>query len=130
MVGGETLDISAEQLDVNINQGTATLKGNVRAIMGDLRVECPKVEMRYDEAPQVRWARCTGGVRASLKGIEATSSVMVLDTAARNIRLSGAVRLSRGRGWVQAENASIDIATQHVTLHEVKGSIPVEPPAR
>ncbi|HEY3234441.1 MAG TPA: LptA/OstA family protein [Polyangiaceae bacterium] len=129
-VGGETLDISADELDVNIALGTAVLNGNVRAKMGDLKVECPKVEIRYDQAPQVRWARCSGGVRATLKGIDATASVVVLDVASRNVKLQGGVRLTRGRGWVEAEHASIDINTRHVTLRDVKGSIPVEPPSR
>lgn len=129
-IGGESLDVQANKLDVDIEKGTAVLDGDVTIAMGDLRVQCPKVELRYDQAPQVRWARGSGGVTASLNGITATASEVVVDTAQRVVRLAGGVRLTRGRGWVEAERASIDIGTRKVTLTEVKGSIPVEPPKR
>ncbi len=130
VVAGETLDLKADQLDVDIEKGTAVLTGNVVATMGELRIACPKVDIRYDEAPKVRWARCSGGVRAGIKGIDASANVVELDVARRRVQLSGGVRISRGKGWVQAERASIDVATMKVSLHEVQGSIPVEPPAR
>ena len=129
-VGGEALDIQADELKVDIDKGEATLLGNVHAKLGELTVVCPKVEMRYDEAPKVKWARGSGGVEARLKGIVATASVVQVDVAARRVDLSGGVRMTRGKGGVQAGKASIDIATQKVTLHEVKGSIPVEPRPR
>jgi hypothetical protein len=44
--------------------------------------------------------------------------------------LTGNVRVARGRGWVTAERATLDMASGKVTLHAVKGEIPVEPPAR
>jgi hypothetical protein len=106
------------------------LEGSVRAKMGELEVLCPKVDIRYDEAPKVRWARGSGGIKARMKGIEAAASSVEVDVARRTVKLGGGVRLSRGRGWVQADTASIDLSTRKVTLHDVKGSIPVEPPAR
>jgi lipopolysaccharide export system protein LptA len=129
-VGGEALDIKADTLNVDIDKGEATLLGNVRATLGELTVLCPKVEIRYDEAPQVRWARGSGGVEARLKGIVAQAAVVQVDVAERRVDLSGGVRLTRGKGWVEAGKASIDIATHKVTLQDVKGSIPVQPPAR
>jgi lipopolysaccharide export system protein LptA len=130
VVEGETLDIKAEKLDVDIDKGTAVLEGKVEARMGDLQVFCPKVEIKYDGAPRVQWAKGSGGVRAKVKGIDATASSVVVDLSKREVRLSGSVRLSRGKGWVEAGKARIDLSTRKVTLEEVKGSIPVEPPAR
>lgn len=129
-IGGQTLDVKADMLDVDINRGRATLEGNVHATLGELTVVCPKVEMTYDEAPQVRWARGTGGVEARVQGIVARAAVVEVDVPKRKVDLSGGVRLTRGKGWVEADRASIDIATYRVSLHEVKGSIPVKPPAR
>lgn len=129
-IGGQTLDIKADTLDVDINKGRATLEGNVHATLGELTVVCPKVEMTYDEAPQVRWARGTGGVEARVQGIVARAAVVEVDVAKQKVDLSGGVRLTRGKGWVEAERASIDIPTYRVTLHEVTGSIPVKPPPR
>jgi lipopolysaccharide transport protein LptA len=130
VVGGESLDLKADRLHVDVQKGTALLEGNVAVQMGELAVSCPKVDIRYDEAPQVRWARGSGGVTAQIKGITATANVMALDVAERTVQLSGNVRLSRGRGWVEADRATIDINTRKVNLHDVKGSIPVQPPAR
>jgi lipopolysaccharide export system protein LptA len=130
VVEGEKLDVRADKLDVDIDQGTATLEGNVEATMGDLSVKCPKVEIRYDKAPRVRWAKGSGGVQARVKGIDATASTVVVDLAKREVNLSGGVRLSRGKGWVEAGKATISLSTRKVTLQDVKGSIPVQPPAR
>ena len=129
-IGGQTLDVKADTLDVDINKGRATLQGDVHATLGELTVVCPKVEMAYDEAPQVRWARGTGGVEARVQGIVARAAVVEVDVPKRKVELSGGVRLTRGKGWVEAERATIDIATYRVSLHEVKGSIPVKPPPR
>ncbi|MFO0566838.1 MAG: LptA/OstA family protein [Polyangiaceae bacterium] len=130
VVEGEKLDVKAEKLDVDIEKGTALLEGNVEAKLGELTVTCPKVEIRYDQAPRVRWAKGSGGVRARVKGIDATASSVVVDLAKREVTLSGGVRLARGKGWIEAGKATIDLSTKKVTLQEVKGSIPVEPPAR
>ena len=130
VVAGEALDVTAERLHVNVDQGTAVLKGKVHARLGELEVHCPKVEIRYDEAPKVRWARGTGGVVATVRGIEARAKVFEVDVAKRKVKLAGGVHLTRGRGWVKAEFATINLATRKVSLQQVKGSIPVEPPRR
>ncbi len=130
VVAGETLDVKADQLDVDVGAGTALLEGNVRASLGDLDVSCPKVEIRYDEAPRVKWVRGSGGVRASLKGIVARASSVELLVSERRAVLKGGVRLTRDKGWVEAESAEIHLDTRKVTLRGVKGSIPVETPER
>lgn len=130
VVHGETLDVKADELKVDIEHSRAMLSGNVQAQMGDLLVQCPEVEIRYDEAPQVRWARGTGGVRAELLGIVAKAESVEVDVKKRQVHLSGGVSLTKGSGWVTAQRANIDIATRKVTLQKVEGSIPVKPPAR
>lgn len=130
VVEGQSLDVRADRLDVDIAKGTATLQGNVRAVLGDLEVECGKIDVRYDEAPVVRYARGSDAVTVRLKGIEAKATTLEVDVARRSVRLQGGVKVSRGRGWVTAEAAQIDLATRHVTLDSVKGSIPVQAPSR
>lgn len=130
VIAGEVLDVSAQRLDVNVDNGTAQLEGDVHARFGELDVNCSKVEIRYDESPRVKWARGVGGVRARLKGIEATAASVTVDVPGRSVELNGGVRLSRGKGWVTADVATIDLATRKVSLRTVKGSIPVQPPAR
>jgi len=130
VVAGEALDVTADRLNVDVDKGTAVLEGAVHARLGELEVRCPRVEIRYDEAPKVRWARGTGGVNASVRGIEARAEVVEVDVGSRQVNLSGGVHLKRGRGWVHAERATIDLATRKVSLSDVKGSIPVESPRR
>jgi lipopolysaccharide export system protein LptA len=127
VVEGEALDVSADHVEVDVERGTALLQGNVSTRLGELEVHCPSVEIRYDRSPRVSFARGTGGVSARLKGIDATASVVEFDAASRTVALHGSVRLSRGRGWVTAEHATVDIASGKVSLQEVKGSIPVDP---
>ena len=38
------------------------------------------------------------------------------------------MRLTRGQGWLNADKATIEIATAKVTLKDVKGSLPVALP--
>ncbi len=129
-IAGEVLDIAAKKLQVDVERGTALLEGDVKAVLGELTVTAPKVQIRYDEAPRVKWARAYGGVQATVKGIRANAAQVEVNLAERRVDLSGGVRLSRGKGWVKAERASIDLGTHKVTLHGVEGSIPVKPPKR
>ncbi len=130
VVGGESLDVKAERLDIDINGGTALLEGKVKATLGGLTVWCPKVELTYDKAPSVKWAKGSGGVTAKMKGITAKASTVEVDVTKRQVKLQGGVRLSRGKGWIRAGSATIDMKTKKVSLRDVKGSIPVEPPKR
>jgi lipopolysaccharide export system protein LptA len=130
VIGGEVLDVMAEKLEIDVDRGTATMNGKVRARLGELQVECPKVEIRYDSAPNVRFARGTGGVRAVFRDIIAKAEKVDVDVTKRQLALSGGVQLTRGRGWVRADRALIDLTTHKVSFQEVTGSIPVEPPAR
>jgi lipopolysaccharide transport protein LptA len=125
VIDGEALDVSADHFDIDVERGTAILQGNVVARVGELEVRCPAVELTYDDSPRVKWARAKGGVTARFKGVDATSTVAELDAKARTVTLSGGVRLSRGRGWITAQQATVDIATGKVSLQEVKGMIPV-----
>jgi lipopolysaccharide export system protein LptA len=129
-IDGASFDMSADQVDLDVEHGTALLQGNVAAKLGELEVRCPTVELRYDRSPRVSYAKGSGGVVAKLHGIDATAALIEFDAAARTVSLSGAVRLSRGKGWVTAEHATVDIATNKVTLQEVKGSIPLDPSRR
>jgi lipopolysaccharide export system protein LptA len=130
VVDGQTLDVRADKLDVDIAKGTAVLAGKVRATLGDLEVECGRIDVRYDEAPVVRYARGSQDVTLRLKGIEARADTLEVDVTRRSVRLQGGVRMSRGKGWVTADAAQIDLNTRLVTLDSVKGSIPVQTPPR
>ncbi|MFC1641441.1 LptA/OstA family protein [Myxococcota bacterium] len=129
-IQGDALDIAAERMELNVEEGTALLTGKVQATLGELKVQCPQVELRYDATPNIRWARASQGVRAVFKGIVAEANAVETDIVQRRITFLGGVRLSRGRGWVRAERAMIDLSTQKVTLEQANGSIPVDSSGR
>jgi lipopolysaccharide export system protein LptA len=129
-IGGEVLDVSAKQLDVDLTKGVALLDGEVHVKLGELDVTCDRVDIRYDDAPIVRWARGSGNVRASMRGVVATAQSLEVEIPERRVRLVGDVKISRGKGWVQAEHASIDLPTGRITLDEIRGSIPIEAKSR
>lgn len=127
-LGGEALDVSADELEVDVHAGTALLTGNVTLAKGGLKVACPKLEVRYDDAPRVTWAKGSGGVKADVKGVHAEAPEVELDLGKHLLDLRGGVRLARGQGWLEAEKATIEIGSGKVTLKDVKGSIPVGAP--
>jgi lipopolysaccharide export system protein LptA len=129
-VGGDTVLVQADSLDVDVSAGTAVLTGNVTLGKGDLHVSCPRIDLRFDTTPHVSWARGSGGVSADVRGVHAEAPEVEVDLSRQVLDLRGGVRLTRGQGWLQADHASIEIPTAHVTLTQVKGSIPVPPRPR
>src|SRR5262245_13233751 len=124
-VGGEALDLSADNLDIDVEGKTAVLNGNVKVAKGAMTVSCPRVEVRFDHVPHVTWVKGSGGVVADVKGVRAEAPDVELDLSKQTLDLRGGVRLTRGGGWLTAERATIHIATAKVSMSDVKGSITV-----
>lgn len=121
------LAVQADRLEVNLLAGEAVLTGNVTLSKGDLKVACPRIDLKFDTTPHVIWARGSGGVTADVRGVHAEGPEAELDLPKQVLDLRGGVRLARGQGWLQAEQARIEIGTGKVTASQVKGSIPVPP---
>ena len=126
-VGGESVNVQAEKLDLDIMAGEAVLTGKVVLQKGDLTVLCPRVELRFDHSPHVTWVRGSGGVSADVRGVHAEAPTVELDMSKQILDLRGGVKLTRGQGWLTADTARIDVGTGKVSLSQVKGSIPVPP---
>lgn len=124
-VGGDTVLLQADRLDIDVLSGEATLNGKVTLTKGDLVVNCPRIDLRFDHTPHVTWARGSGGVTADVRGVHAEAPSAELDLIRQVIDLRGGVKLSRGQGWLTADSARIDLPTAKVALTQVKGSIPV-----
>jgi lipopolysaccharide export system protein LptA len=126
LLGGDTnVSVQADQLDIDILAGQATLTGKVTLSKGDLMVSCPRIDLKFDQTPHVTWAKGSGGVTADVRGVHAEAPSVELDLIKQVLDLRGGVRLSRGQGWLTADSARIDIPTAKVSLTQVKGSIPV-----
>jgi lipopolysaccharide export system protein LptA len=125
--GGDALSLQADQLDIDVSAGDAVLTGNVTLAKGDLKVACPRIELKFDTTPHVKWAKGSGGVSADVRGVHAEAPEVELDLAKQVLELRGGVRLTRGQGWLQADKATINIDSAKVTMSQVKGSVPVPP---
>jgi lipopolysaccharide export system protein LptA len=126
ILGGDAnVSVQADRLDIDILAGEATLTGKVTLSKGDLAVNCPRIDLRFDHTPHVTWARGSGGVTADVRGVHAEAPSVELDLTKQVLDLRGGVKLSRGQGWLTADSARIDIPTAKVSLTQVKGSIPV-----
>lgn len=122
------LGVQADQLEVDVAAGTAVLTGKVVLSKGDMTVRCPRFDLKFDASPHVRWAKGSGGVVAEVRGVHGEAPEVELDMVKQVLEMRGGVKLSRGQGWIQAERATIDLATARVTATQVKGSIPVPKP--
>jgi lipopolysaccharide export system protein LptA len=124
-VGAEPVKLQADQLDIDILAGEAILTGKVTLTKGDLVVNCPRIELRFEHAPKLTWARGSGGVTADVRGVHAEAPSVELDLTKQVLDLRGGVKLTRGQGWLTADSARIEIGTAKVSLTQVKGAIPV-----
>ena len=124
-VGEGDVTVQAEKLEVDVGAGNAILEGKVVLTKGDIAVRCPRVELKFDSAPHLVWAKGSGGVSADVRGVHGEAPAVELDLVKHTAELRGGVRLSRGQGWIKAEKATIDLRTAKVTATQVKGSIPV-----
>jgi lipopolysaccharide export system protein LptA len=128
----DPLTMSADKLDLDVEARTAKLTGHVKLARGAMTLRCERVDARYDEKhdkPRVSWVKGTGGVVAEIKGVKAEAPEVEIDLVARSMALRGGVKITHGEGFLQAERASIDIATGRVSMTDVKGSIPIPKPA-
>jgi len=124
-VDGDPVSVEADRMDIDLKAGRTVLHGQVRIRRGDLSVQCDRVEAEYDDAPAIRWAKATGNVRASYRGLEAKAAEAELVLDRRVLTLRHGVRLRRGGAWMQAKEAAVDLKTNRVTLQKVRGRIPI-----
>lgn len=127
-VGKGDVGVQADKLEVDVAAGTAVLTGQVVLSKGDMTVKCPRFDLKFDATPHVRWAKGSGGVVADVRGVHGEAPEVELDMVKQILEMRGGVKLSRGQGWIQAERATIELATARVTATQVKGSVPVPKP--
>lgn len=127
-VGKGDVGVQADKLEVDVAAGTAVLTGQVVLSKGDMTVKCPRFDLKFDTTPHVRWAKGSGGVVADVRGVHGEAPEVELDMVKQILEMRGGVKLSRGQGWIQAERATIELATARVTATQVKGSVPVPKP--
>lgn len=127
-VGKGDVSVQADKLEVDVATGSAILTGQVVLSKGDMTVKCPRVDLKFDTSPHLNFAKGSGGVVADVRGVHGEAPEVELDLKKQVLELRGGVKLSRGQGWIEANKATIELATGKVTATQVKGSIPVPKP--
>ncbi len=127
-VGKGDVGVQADKLEIDVAAGSAVLTGKVVLTKGDMTVQCPRVDLKFDASPHLKSAKGSGGVVADVRGVHGEAPEVELDMAKQVLEMRGGVKLSRGQGWIQADKATIELATARVTATQVKGSIPVPKP--
>lgn len=127
--GGEPVTVTAERLDADLAGKTVALTGNVTLRRGELSLRAARVDARLRDAGQVSWAKAQGGVRLEHKGSHAEADEVEIDLADRRVELRGHVVVGRGATRVEAERATLDLATSKLSLSNVRGTLAPPPSA-
>ncbi|MGE0327495.1 MAG: LptA/OstA family protein [Polyangiaceae bacterium] len=125
-IDGKVLELKADSLDLDLEAGTATLQGHVRAELGKLKLRAERVELEYDDAPKVRRVRAIGGVNALYDGARVKASRLEVDVVKNEAELLGGVEVRRGGSQLRAAKARIDLKTKKLKLEQVSGSFAVD----
>lgn len=128
-VAGDPVAVTADKLEADLSSKNAVLLGNVTLRRGDVVMRAARVDARFRDGGQVAWARATGGVRIDLKGSHADADEVEVDFADRRLELRGHVVVGRGASKVEAERATIDLATSKISLSQVRGTLSPTPSA-
>ncbi|ABV95319.1 OstA family protein [Dinoroseobacter shibae DFL 12 = DSM 16493] len=110
------VEIDADSLSVNQQNGSAVFSGNVQVTQGALRLEADEVTVSYDPgsdttASEIREVRAEGNV-LMVSGPDAAESQSAVYTPASNeIRLSGDVLLSQGPVVIAGDALVVDLLT-------------------
>jgi lipopolysaccharide export system protein LptA len=117
----QPMDIQADALETKVNEGRATLDGNVRITQGSLRVGAANAVVQQNDNREV--------TRATLRGspatlgqdlddggrVDARASVIDYDVAGGVIVLTGAVEIDQPRGTLRGERITYDLNSGQLT---------------
>lgn len=106
------VEVTADNLLVDQDTGTATFSGNVLIGQGDLRLSAEKVDVIYNEGTgQISRLVAAGAITFVTATEAAEAENAVYDIEAGNLTLSGNVLLTQGPSAIGAERMVINLNT-------------------
>ena len=111
------IEISADNLSVDQDTGTAVFSGNVVIGQGDLRLSAGKVEVIYGgKTGQIARLMATGGTTfvTATEAAEANSADYNIESG--SLVLRGEVLLTQGASAISADQMSINLSTGNAEL--------------
>ncbi|MEL6914733.1 MAG: LptA/OstA family protein [Pseudomonadota bacterium] len=106
----EAIEIAADTMSIDQEDGSAVLTGSVVIGQGDLRLSAPQVTVSYSEAGGIDRILAEGGVTLVTPEEEVEAATAVYTLSADEMLLTGDVLLSQGRSAVSAERMRVDLA--------------------
>lgn len=113
---GAPVEIDADTLSVNQQEGSAVFSGNVRVSQGALSLEADEVIVSYDPgsdttASEISEVRAEGNVLMVSGPDAAESQSAIYRPGSNEIRLSGDVLLSQGPVLIAGDALVVDLLT-------------------
>ena len=111
------VEVTADQLSVDQDQGTAVFSGNVVIGQGALRIAAAEVQVVYDgTSGNIARFHATGGVTVVTETEEAEAQEADYDLTAGILTLSGEVLLTQGQSALSAERMVVDVEAGTATM--------------
>jgi lipopolysaccharide export system protein LptA len=115
------MDIQADSLETRIDEGRATLSGNVRITQGSMAVAAARAVVSQNDRQQVTRAVLEGAPATLAQDLDdggrldARARVIDYDVAAGVVVLTGAVEIDQPRGSLRGERITYDLNTGQLT---------------
>ncbi|SPH23614.1 Lipopolysaccharide export system protein LptA [Defluviimonas aquaemixtae] len=110
---GLPVEVTADQLTVDQNDGTAVFSGNVLVGQGEMRLSAAEVVVEYGGEDQSRIERlhATGGVTlvSGAEAAEAEEAVYTIDSG--EVVMTGNVLLVQGANTLSGQKLIVDLST-------------------
>ena len=107
----EPVEVTADQLNVNQNDGTAVFTGNVIVIQGDMRLSAPRLRVEYgtEDKTEIERLHATGGVTMVSGPEAAEAQEAVYTVAAGEVVLTGDVLLTQQGSTMSGQQLFVDL---------------------
>lgn len=108
----EPVEVTADTLSVNQEDGQAVFSGNVRAVQGDMKLSAERVLVVYSgDRSRIARLEASGGVTIVSGSDAAEARTADYDIDAGEIVMRGDVVLVQGENTMNAQNMTVDLKT-------------------
>ena len=125
----DTVDISADQMEVIQGEKSATFKGHVRAAFGRLRLTCAKMVVRYNDKGEALSLSARGNVTAVTDDAEASAESARLNAEKGVLVLEGNPRVVKGPHSLKGSRIEVELKSGRVEVENAEGSFRLQPGA-
>lgn len=116
------ISIQADSTVADINGETATYKGNVHVVQGDLRLRSDTLAIRAQKGTISRIEANGNVVVASTQG-QATGANAIYDVSKRVVTLTGKVVLTNGQNVMRGSSLIVNLASGQANLTSPTGRV-------